>query len=71
MVGSLVAGAAGGAAGGAAVGGGGGVAVQVPSGLPRTGDADSSLPIGWASVAAGLVLVAGGLFLRLRAGARR
>ena len=70
MVGTLEAAAVGGG-GGAPVAGGGGVAVQVPSRLPRTGDADSSLPIGWASVAAGLVLVAGGLFLRLRAGARR
>ena len=74
MVGTLEA-AAVGAGGGAAVGGGGGgggggVAVQVPSALPRTGDADTGLPIAWASVAAGLALVAGGLFLRLRAGAR-
>jgi plastocyanin len=69
MVGMLTAAAVGGG-GGAAVGGGGGVAVQVPSALPRTGDADTGVPIALASVAAGLVLVAGGLFLRLRAGAR-
>jgi len=55
----------------AAAGAGGGAAVQVPSALPRTGDADSGLPIASASVAAGLVLVTGGLFLRRRAGLRR
>jgi plastocyanin len=75
MVGSLTVSSVGGggaapAAGGAARPAGGGVAVQAPSALPRTGDADTGAPIGWAGVAAGLVLVAGGLFLRLRAGAR-
>ena len=63
MVGSLLVAAAAGA--------GGGAAVQVPSALPRTGEADSSVPIASLSVAAGLVLVAGGLVLRRRAGVHR
>ena len=77
MVGSLTvvaagaAGAAGGAGAGGAAGGGGGAAVQVPSALPRTGDADSPLPLASVSIAAGLILVAGGLALRRRAGAHR
>ena len=60
MVGTLTVAAAGG-------GGGGGAAVQVPGRLPRTGDAENGLPLGQASVAAGLLLVSGGLFLRRRA----
>jgi plastocyanin len=64
MVGSLTVAAAG-------AGGGGGAAVQVPSALPRTGDADGPLPLAWVSIAAGLLLVAGGLALRRRAGAHR
>jgi plastocyanin len=64
MVGSLTVAAAGAA-------GGGGAAVQVPSALPRTGDADGPLPPAWVSIAAGLLLVAGGLALRRRAGAHR
>jgi LPXTG-motif cell wall-anchored protein len=53
-----------------AAGAGGGAPVQVPSALPRTGDASNGLPIASAGVAVGLVLVAGGLFLRRRAGLR-
>jgi plastocyanin len=67
MVGTLVAAAAGAAGGGA----GGGAPAQVPSALPRTGDADSTVPIASVSIAAGLLLVAGGLWLRRRAGAHR
>ena len=70
MVGSLTVAAAG-AAGAAGAGGGGGAAVQVPSALPRTGDADSPLPLASVSIAAGLILVVGGLALRRRAGAHR
>jgi hypothetical protein len=55
MVGTLT--VAGTAAGGAA---------QVPAALPRTGDADTGLPIGQAGILAGLVLVIGGWALRRR-----
>jgi plastocyanin len=55
MVGTLT--VAGTAAGGAA---------QVPTALPRTGDADPGLPIGQAGILAGLVLVVGGWALRRR-----
>jgi plastocyanin len=55
----------------AAAGAGGGAAVQVPAALPRTGDADLGLPIAQASIATGLLLVAGGVFLRRRAALRR
>jgi len=50
-----------------AAAGAGGVAVQVPGALPRTGSLDDGLPITQASVAAGLVLIGAGLFLRRRA----
>ena len=69
MVGSLTVAGAGGGAGAGAGAGAGGAAVQVPGRLPRTGDADT-LPIAQASIAAGLLLVGGGLFLRRRAAQR-
>ena len=50
---------------GAAAGG----AVQVPSALPRTGDADSGPPIAALATGLGLVLVSGGWVLRRRASA--
>jgi plastocyanin len=59
MVGTLT--VAGVAAGGAA---------QVPSALPRTGDADPGLPIGQLGIAAGLLLIGLGLFVWRRAPAR-
>ena len=74
MVGELTVAGAGGAAAPAApaarpaAGAGGGAPAQVPSALPRTGDASNGLPIASAGVAVGLLLVAGGLFLRRRAG---
>jgi plastocyanin len=55
----------------AAAGGGGGAAVQVPAALPRTGEAETGLPIAPASVATGLLLITGGVFLRRRAAVRR
>jgi plastocyanin len=54
-----------------AAAGAGGVAVQVPSALPRTGLLDDGLPIGQLAVAAGLVLIAAGLFVRRRTTVRR
>ena len=44
-----------------------GGAVQVPTALPRTGDADSGLLVGQAGLLAGLVLVGAGWFVRRRA----
>jgi plastocyanin len=61
MVGTLTV-TAGGAAGGAA---------QVPTALPRTGDADTGLPIAQTGAAAGLALIGAGLFVRRRATATR
>ena len=52
---------------GAAAGG----AVQVPRALPRTGDADASLLPAQAAIAAGLLLVGAGWFMRRRALASR
>jgi plastocyanin len=54
-----------------AAAGAGGVAVQVPSALPRTGEADAGVPVAQVSVAVGLLLVGAGLFLRRRATLRR
>jgi LPXTG-motif cell wall-anchored protein len=59
MVGTLT--VAGAAAGGAA---------QVPTALPRTGDAETGAPVGAAAVGGGLLLVGLGWFLRRKAGAR-
>jgi plastocyanin len=56
MIGTLT--VAGAAAGGAA---------QVPAALPRTGDADTGLPITQAGVGGGLLLVGMGWFVRRRA----
>jgi plastocyanin len=56
MVGTLIVGAT--AAGGAA---------QVPTALPRTGDAETGLPVAQASVVGGLLLLGAGLFVRRRA----
>jgi LPXTG-motif cell wall-anchored protein len=73
MVGELTVAGAGGAAAPAAPAApaarpAAGAPAQVPSALPRTGDASNGLPLASAGVAVGLVLVAGGLFLRRRAG---
>jgi plastocyanin len=59
MVGTLT--VAGAAAGGAA---------QVPSALPRTGDAGPGLPMAQMAVVAGTLLIGGGVFVRRRTGAR-
>jgi plastocyanin len=56
MVGTLT--VAGAAAGGAA---------QVPSALPRTGQADPGPPLGQLGILAGALLIGGGLFVRRRA----
>jgi plastocyanin len=56
MVGTLV------VAGAAAAG-----AAQVPGALPRTGDADTFLPLGAAASLAGLGLIGGGVALRRKA----
>jgi LPXTG-motif cell wall-anchored protein len=69
MVGTLMVAGAGGAAAPAAPAArpAAGAPAQVPSALPRTGDASNGLPIASAGVAVGLMLVAGGLLLRRRA----
>ena len=48
----------------------GGVGAQVPSALPRTGDADAIMPIGVVALLAGLGLLGGGWLLRRRAAPR-
>jgi plastocyanin len=60
MVATLIVGASG-------VGG----AAQVPGALPRTGDADSGLPIAQASVVGGLFLLGAGWFALRRAATHR
>ena len=42
-------------------------AAQVPTALPRTGDADAGWPIGQAGILGGLLLAVGGLWMRRRA----
>lgn len=60
MMGTLIVGAT--AAGGAA---------QVPSALPRTGDADSGVPVAQAGVLGGVLLLGAGWFARRRAAMHR
>jgi plastocyanin len=44
-----------------------GGAAQVPTALPRTGDADPGLPVGQAGMVGGLLLLGAGWFVRRRA----
>ncbi|MCA1648063.1 MAG: cupredoxin domain-containing protein [Chloroflexi bacterium] len=50
---------------------GAGAAAQVPTALPRTGDADPALPLAQASIGGGLLLLGAGLFVRRRAATNR
>jgi plastocyanin len=52
---------------GAAAGG----AVQIPRALPRTGDADTGLPVAQAGILGGVLLLAAGWFVRKRATTHR